>query len=77
MCASIADSIASRESIMAPRSDSSASMLWGGTRAALRDRTSSTDWTTCPLSYSPVAHDTWLSENNDLSGLWGDSGVTL
>src|SRR5664279_5621387 len=49
MWASIAASMASRESIIAPSSDSSASMLCGGTRAVLRERTSSIDWTTSPL----------------------------
>src|SRR3954451_25119080 len=49
--------MASRESNIAPRSDSSASRLWGGTRPLARRRTDSIAWTTvAPASALGVMH---------------------
>src|SRR5437762_2145989 len=49
--------MASRESNIAPSSDSSASRLWGGTRPLARRRTDSIAWTTAtPASALGVIH---------------------
>src|SRR3954447_26256724 len=72
-----ADAMASPDKSMAPRSDSSASRLWGGTRPTrcCRRRVSSIDWTMGVAHHHPCG--LWVARPTSSGFRWGSAVDSL